>query len=100
MFLSVKKSHRKRDKSRPKTLLPSCFLLYSDGFLQDSSAKGPLLYADFKQGLKLSNSILQTRQSVVQIKAAKTSTEFTKGDTKSIVVLGFLNNSFLPLTLL
>lgn len=72
--------------------------MHLDGILQDSSAKGPLLYVDFKQGFKLSDSILQTRQSVVQIKAAKASTELIKEDKKSILVSGFLNNRFLPLT--
>lgn len=74
--------------------------MHLDGILQDSSPKAPFLYVDFKLRFKLSNSILQTRQSVVQIKAAKASTELAKGDKKSILVSGFLNNRFLSPTLL
>lgn len=99
---SVKKSHTEK-KEREIGLRLHClsgYLMQSDGILQDSAVKGPLLYVDFQQRFKLSNNILQTRQSVVQIKASKGSTELAKRDKKSILVSGFLNKRFLPLTLL
>lgn len=99
LCVCVKKSHTEKEiKVNLRLYGPFGFLMHLDGILQDSSAKGPLLYVDFNQRFKLSNSILQTRESVVQIKAAKASTELTKGDKKSILVSGFLNNGFLPLT--
>lgn len=97
----VKKSHTEKEiKVSLKLHCLSGYLTRLDDILQDSSAKGPLLYINFKQRFQLSNSILQTRQSVVQIKAAKASTELAKRDKKSILVSCFLNNRFLPPTLL
>lgn len=74
--------------------------MHLDDILQDSSAKGPRANDNFRQRFQLSNSILQTRQSAVQIKAAKASPELAKGDKKSILVSCFPNNRFLSLTLL
>lgn len=97
----VRKSHTEKEiKVGLKLHCLSGYLLHLDDILQDSSAKGPLLYVNFRQRFQLSNSILQTRQSVVQIKAAKASCELAKGDKKSILVSCFLNNTFLSLTLL
>lgn len=96
-----KKSHTEKEiKGVLKLHCLSGYLMHLDDILQDSSAKGPLLNDNFEQRFQLSNSFLQTRQSVVQIKAAKASTELAKGDKKSILVSCFLNNRFLPLTLL
>lgn len=97
----VKKSHSEKEiKVGLKLHCLSGYLMRLDDILQDSSAKGLLLNDNSKQRFQLSNSILQTRQSIVQIKAAKASTELAKGDKKSILVSCFLNNRFLPLTLL
>lgn len=97
----VKKSHTgKKIKAGLKLHCLSGYLVHLDDILQDSSAKGTLSNDNFKQRFQLSSSILQTRQSVAQIKAAKASTELAKGDKKSILVSCLLDNRFLPLTLL
>lgn len=83
----VKKSHTEKEiKVGLKLHWLSGYLMDLDDILEDSSAKGPLWNDNFEQRFQLSNSILQTRQSVVQIKTAEASTELAKGDKKSILV--------------
>jgi len=53
---------------------------------------------NFNRDLSFQTAFSKLGNLLFRLKAAKASTELTKGDKKSVLVSGFLNNGFLPLT--